>query len=127
MILLFQASLGDTDDATMMQVMDRMNKVLADLQKCNKFSSSVLSKAERVENPSSVLVSRREELWEALQNLETTTADVSYLLRFKKSKEGQGLSETVAKTATELCAQVLQATLDSSKQVKALLPSRSAK
>jgi len=101
---------------------EKLDKAYLDMQKASKLTSKILNDAENVDVKSSRLVSTSAELSTLHETLESVMADLSFLLKFKKTKGGQHLSPQVAQNVLQMCAKVLQDVLDVTKQTKSLLP-----
>ena len=101
---------------------EKLDKAFLDMQKASKLTSKVLSDADLIEMKSSRLVSTSAELSSLHETLESVMADLSFLLKFKKTKDGQQMTPQVAQSVLKMCAKVLQDVLDVTKQTKSLLP-----
>ena len=103
-------------------MIEQMNKAWTDIAKANKASTTMASKAMAVFPKSAKFSQHYHDLQKCLEGIEGMHGDLGFLIRFRKSRDGQSLTATMAKQVLGLCAIATSDLIDSAKTMKAMMP-----
>ena len=103
--------------------MEHLNKTWVDMSKGAKVASGVWEKAEAMETPSPRVTSASVKVAEVLEKVEVVVAEVAWVIKFKKMKDGTQLTSEGAERLQSRAADLMCEMLDYNKSLKVLLPS----
>lgn len=102
--------------------LEQLNKVWVDLSKALKVCEALVSKAEVSQGLSVKCKQAQQDLQSCCEKTDLCLADLGYVLKYKKNKQGEQVGVMAAKQIVEAAAGTLQELLDCGKALKALLP-----
>lgn len=104
------------------EVAGKLSEAVVGLEKSNKVAEKVFYLASRVSDTSSLFQTTQEQLKTSMELADRTAADLAFLSKYKKTRDGAKLTIEVAQEMLAAAAGCLQSLLDGTKTMKALLP-----
>ena len=106
------------------ECMEKLNEAWAGITKAQKAAAGLAGRGEvLLDDATTKFKATYHELVKCMEATESLNSDLSFLIRFKKTKDQQQLSVPLAQKVLRMVASNLQDLVDSSKSLKALLPS----
>ena len=105
--------------------MEKLNEAWVGITKAQKAAAALQGGAEQLlDDATAKFKSTFAERFKCMEATESLSSDLSVLLCFKKTRDQQPLSVTLAQNVLRMVASNLQELVDSSKSLKALLPKK---
>ena len=115
---------GRAKETAKTEVKEGLNKAWVDCQKALKLADRVVEQASNVAGASPKLAKCLAELESATEATTKLVDDIGFAIKFFKKRDGAALSVDNAQAMTMAAARSLQDLLDSTRQVRALMPAK---